>query len=202
MIAQLTGIVKHTGTAHLIIDVNGVGYLVYTSKQTIAHLTGDIVCLYVETLMKSEQLALYGFSTREEQSCFNLLITVQGVGPKMAISILSALMPAQVFGSIRTQDHMSFTQAEGVGPKLAQRIVRELKDKAGQVDTVFMPNSTASDPMRAHIRNDALSALLNLGYKRSDAEAVFNKIAEKESMTVSALITCALKKLDRSSYDY
>lgn len=196
MIAQLTGIVTQVSATHLIIDVQGVGYLVHTSKHTLSNISDGTIRLHIETIMKSEQLSLYGFLTDEEQSCFNLLITVQGVGPKMGISILSSLTPEQVMRGIHMQDHTEFTQADGVGPKLAQRIVRELKGKSIHKNTSHLPGALPSKPTDTR-HNDATSALLNLGYKRHEAETALRNIPDMTDMSISDIITSALKLLDR-----
>ena len=132
MIAKLTGSLDSRYDTSVVIDVNGVGYALLCSQNTLQDLPGEgAACvLFVEPLIRSESITLFGFSSETERSAFRLLLTVQGVGGKVCLAILSVLTPLQIQNNILSQDHVPFTQADGVGPKLAQRIVRELKDKA------------------------------------------------------------------------
>ena len=187
MIAKLTGLLYTVGEDRAIVDVAGVGYLVYCSARTLANLpgAGDPVALLIETHVREDHIHLYGFSDSGERDWFRLLSTVQGVGARMALAILSALPPAELVRAIATQDKATLTRASGVGPKLATRIVAELKDKAGQIflgPVVALPGGRAADA-EAQIPipyDDAISALVNLGYqarrglwrgRRSDARA-------------------------------
>lgn len=176
MIAKLTGIVDTLGENFLIIDVNGVGYLVSCSACTLrdAGSKGERITLFIETLMRAESLQLYGFATQEEQSCFRLLITVQGVGMRMALSLLSALSSSDLYQAISVQDKTALTRADGVGPKLAGRIVAELKDKIPT--DISLPSNTYIHPSSLSPDiEEAASALVNLGYKRLEAVAAVSK---------------------------
>lgn len=201
MIAKLTGLVDTVSENTLILDVNGVGYLLNCGRQTLSNLPPkeQTVILYVETLMRAEQLTLYGFGTPQEKDCFNTLMTVQGVGGRMALAILSALTPDRLFQAISLQEPTLLTQADGVGPKLANRIVQELKDKVGKLLTSDAGISTEKRAAPANESNngEALSALLNLGYRRAEAiEAVAKAHLEAgDSATLNTLIPLALKKL-------
>lgn len=176
MIAKLTGMLDTVGEDRAIVDVSGVGYLVYCSARTLANLpgAGDPVVLLIETHVREDHIHLYGFADSAERDWFRLLSTVQGVGARMALAILSALPPAELVRAIAAQDETTLTRASGVGPKLAARIVAELKDKAGQIflgPVVALPGGRAADA-EAQIPipyDDAISALVNLGYQRAEA---------------------------------
>jgi Holliday junction DNA helicase RuvA len=202
MIAKLKGRVDTVGDTWAIIDVQGVGYLLSCSRQTLSNLPklGECAEILVETMMKAEQLTLYGFLTPAEKEYFKILITVQGIGGRMALSILSVAVPSVLSQAILSQQETILTQADGVGPKLAARIVRELKDKVGKLD---MGGVTAHTPMedsgqRSH--QEALSALTNLGYRRTEAlEVLSGVIREHGTLSVETLIAHALKKLSLTS---
>ncbi len=176
MIAKLTGLLDTVGEDRAIVDVSGVGYLVFCSARTLANLpgAGDPVVLLIETHVREDHIHLYGFADSAERDWFRLLSTVQGVGARMALAILSALPPAELVRAIAAQDEATLTRPSGVGPKLAARIVAELKDKAGQIflgPVVALPGGRAADA-EAQIPipyDDAISALVNLGYQRAEA---------------------------------
>lgn len=195
MIAKLTGQIDHKENGHIILDVNGVGYALWCSAYTAQDLpsVGGGCSLYVEPLFRSETLTLFGFLTIEERSLFRLLLTVQGVGGRVCMSLLSALSSDQLRAAILAEDHQPLTKAEGVGPKVAQRIVRELKDKvvgsvSGSLSTCFTPSQ---------LETEALSALINLGYKKTEVAVVLQKLMKdhKEELTLPQLIPLALKEL-------
>lgn len=199
MIAKLTGKIDSRTESSVVVDVNGVGYFLMCSRNTLNDLPieASACVLFVEPLIRSESIILFGFSREEERSIFRLLLTVQGVGGKVCIAILSVLTPSDIAKSIASQDHVPFTEADGVGPKVAQRIVRELKDKVGQFigkdlsSGVSLPRSTSS------LHQEAISALVNLGYKRQQAvEAVHLVMQEDNSpIPLGQLIPLALKQL-------
>lgn len=194
MIAKLKGLVDTLKESSLILDVQGVGYLVHASRETLSQLrVGDAATLWVETVMKTEQLVLYGFGSPEEKACFNLLVTVQGVGGRMALALLSIGNTGRLLQSIGAQDATFLTQADGVGPKLANRIVQELK---GKVQKLGIPAGGGSSTPVAPLQQEALSALMNLGYRRTEAMDTL-VLAEKENPEVGleGLIAQALKKL-------
>ncbi|HEY8190996.1 MAG TPA: Holliday junction branch migration protein RuvA, partial [Alphaproteobacteria bacterium] len=177
MIAKLSGILDSTAQNTLIIDVNGVGYEVHASARTMARLgmKGDPVSLLIDTHVREDALTLFGFIDSMEQQWFRLLYSVQGVGPKAALAILSTCPVERLGFAIASGDATALRQAEGVGPKLATRIVTELKDKVGKIDlalpgkgvkSVAVSGITAGEPS---VDNDAVSALVNLGYARADA---------------------------------
>lgn len=218
MIAKLKGIIDTIGEESCIIDVNGVGYLVFASTKTLGRLNvGEAANILIETVVREESISLYGFFSALEKEWFLTLTKVQGVGAKVCLSILSALAPQQISQAIAAQDKASFTRANGVGPKLAARIVTELKDK---IVTIPISASTTTaelakeldmdateetngyvDMLEARAENpdmmeDALSALVNLGYQRLEAYRITNQvlITHPEISEVSELIRLSLKE--------
>ncbi len=171
MIAKLTGLVDSSGAGWAVVDVSGVGYLVHCSGRTLAALPGqgEPVSLLIETHVREDHIHLYGFPEAAERDWFRLLSTVQGVGARMAMAILSALAPGDLIQAIAAQDKPALTRANGVGPKLAVRIVTELKDKAGQF--ALGPAAALAGPAAGvpPLSEDAISALVNLGYQRGEA---------------------------------
>lgn len=217
MIAKLRGIVDTIGDEYCILDVNGVGYLVFASAKTLSRLKiGDTANILVETVVREESISLYGFFSALEKEWFLTLTKVQGVGAKVCLSILSALSPNQLAQAIAAQDKASFTRANGVGPKLAARIVTELKDKIVTIPVAAAATTAElakeldmdaneqtdnyEDNLIARADNpsameDALSALVNLGYQRLDAYRVVNQVLiEHPDVDVSELIRLSLKE--------
>lgn len=201
MIAKLTGLIDTIGETSLILDVNGVGYLVSCSGRTLNTIghKGEQATLHIETIMRAESLHLYGFSDSAEQDCFRLLTTVQGVGTRMALSLLSAFSSSDIYQAIGTQDKTTLTRADGVGPKLASRIVTELKDKMPK-DLAYT-TTTYSPLPPSPVVDEALSALVNLGYRRFEAMTAINKAQQDlgESATLNDLIRQGLSLLSRSA---
>lgn len=206
MIAKLKGLVDSLGDDHAVVDVGGVGYLVFCSGRTLGRLqTGTAAALHVETHVREDHIHLYGFADVGERDWFNLLTTVQGVGAKVALAILSVAGPEQLLQTIAAQDKAMLTRASGVGPKLAVRILTELKDKAGKMSLGgFVPSpggAAISVPVSAGgaVMEDAISALVNLGYKRLEAFEAVGVVAKElgEGAESSALIRHALKRLGK-----
>ena len=163
MIASLSGVVDQRRADGVVLDVNGVGYLVFASARTLGRVpaAGEPMRFLVETHVREDHIHLYGFADEGERGAFRLLTTVQGVGAKLALAILSVLAPEGLTTAIMAQDKAALARAEGVGPKLAQRIVNELRDKVGGI--VLGPSAQAA-PEAAHgAAADAVSALVNLG---------------------------------------
>jgi Holliday junction DNA helicase RuvA len=197
MIAQLTGRVDALSDGACVIDVGGVGYLVQASSRTLSALPKPPAQtrLLIETHVREDAILLYGFADAAERDWFRLLTTVQGVGGKVALAILSALAPRDLIGAIAAGDKASLTRAPGVGPRLAVRLLTELRDKAGT-----MPSSTgvAYTPIPAGgIADDALSALVNLGYRRPEAQPIVTRNLERlgTGATLDALIRDSLRDL-------
>ncbi len=178
MIALLTGMVAAMEDGRCVIDVAGVGYLVHGSTRTLAALPNPpgVARVLIETQVREDAITLYGFTDPAERDWFRLLLTVQGVGAKVALGLLSALSPRELVGAIAAGDKASLNRAPGVGPKLAIRLLSELKEKAGGMPTgtgvVFVPPAGG-------VEADALSALVNLGYRRQEALAAVQRVMER-----------------------
>jgi Holliday junction DNA helicase RuvA len=203
MIARLTGTIDALERDRAIVDVAGVGYLVRASSRTLsAFAAGDRATLLVETIVREDAIDLYAFATAAERDWFRLLTTVQGVGAKVALSLLSALSAPELARAIATGDRSMITRADGVGPKLANRLASELKDKVSALG-VAMPvatgSGTAAPPEAGGAAEDAISALVNLGYRRPEAVAAVERAAARlgEGARTEALIAGALKELAR-----
>ena len=214
MIGKLSGLIDFVDDKSLILDVNGVGYIVSASKHTLSRIggQGEAVKLFIELIVREDSLTMYGFLSRHEQNWFKLLCSVQGVGAKAGLAILSVASPEKLGVIIASQDKTGLTQADGVGPKLATRILTELKDKASTlaVPVEGLPTdsviTTESMTMPADNKNnessldqDALSALVNLGYARADAYSAIMQVKAtiSDEQDLSALIRLSLKELSQ-----
>ena len=207
MIAQLSGRLISADLTNLILDVQGVGYLVHATGRTLAQIgqPGDMVTLVTELLVREDSLTLYGFLDTAEQAAFRMLQTVQGVGAKAALSILTTLPSDELSQAILAGDKAMVSRADGIGPKLAQRIINELAQKLpaslttgpapfGPASAGGLEDTSADTGQR--LAQDALSALVNLGYSRSEAFAAVSQTKQNEEAgNVSALIALALKQL-------
>lgn len=213
MIAKLRGKVDTIGDDFCIVDVNGVGYLVFASAKSLGKLKiGAEASLLIETVVREDSISLFGFADAWEKEWFTTLTKVQGVGAKVCLAILSVLAPMQLAQAVSAQDKNSFTRASGVGPKLAARIVTELKDKivtvpvsefAKEINMDMTPNeqtanyedvlvAQADDPAKIE---DAISALVNLGYQRLEAYKAVNQAAlNAPDADMFELIKLALKE--------
>ena len=185
MIASLSGRLEALEADRCVIDVNGVGYLVQASTRTLAALNPApaMTRLLIETQVREDAITLYGFAEPSERDWFRLLLTVQGVGAKVALNLLSALSPADLVNAIAAGDRASLTRAAGVGAKLAIRLLSELRDKAGAMPAgPGLPAPVAAGGVEA----DALSALAHLGYRRGEAypvvTAVFKRLGEEAGL--------------------
>jgi Holliday junction DNA helicase RuvA len=203
MIGKLKGVIDSYGEDHVILDVNGVGYLVHCSARTLQELppAGQVATLSIETYVREDQIRLFGFMTDVEREWFRLLQTVQGVGAKVALAVLGALKPADLASAIAMRDKAMVARTPGVGPKVAERIVTELKDKApayAEVDPALVRLSGALEDRRApQPISDAVSALVNLGYGQPQAAAAIAAAARSagEGAEVKTLIGLGLKEL-------
>ena len=230
MIAKLRGIVDFIGEDSVIIDVNGVGYLVFASRRTLTMLPpkGGEAGLMIETHVREDHIHLYGFADNAEKQWFALLTTVQGVGAKVALALLSVLSPTDLLRAIAAQDTTALCRAPGIGPKVATRVVGELKDKASRLNLgpVAAPAAPVAPPAVTSSKKsaksakpaadvsidtgdaapvvddgavlaDAVSALVNLGYGRSEAFGAVGKAAQQagEDKTLDTLIRLGLKEL-------
>lgn len=200
MIAHLKGLLASTGLDNAVIDVGGVGYLVGMSSRSLGALgtVGEAVTVHTEMLVGEDFMRLVGFSTETERDWFRILIGVQGVGARVALAILSALEPADLHRAIAAQDKAMVARANGVGPKLAERIVRELKDKVGAIATGPLPIGGGASPaaVAAGPQSDALSALTSLGFKPGEASIAVNAAIEElgDAASLDALVRLALRK--------
>jgi holliday junction DNA helicase RuvA len=207
MIAKLAGIVDSISPDGAVIDVGGVGYLAFCSTRTIGRLPppGGAVRLLVETHVREDHIHLYGFIDEAERDWFRLLTTVQGVGARLALAILSAVMPEALLLAIVAQDKAMLARADGVGPRLATRIVNELRDKAGGLalaptsPTSPGPGLAAMPPVAAGAIADAVSALENLKIGRAEAYGAITAAAREvgDNAAVEALIEAGLRELGK-----
>ncbi|MBO6807740.1 Holliday junction branch migration protein RuvA [Thalassospira sp.] len=229
MIAKLRGIVDFIGEDSVIIDVNGVGYLVFASRRTLSMLPpkGGDAGLMIETHVREDHIHLYGFADNAEKQWFALLTTVQGVGAKVALALLSVLTPTDLLRALAAQDTTALCRAPGIGPKVATRIVGELKDKAAKLNLgpVAAPAAPAVEDAKPAAKSkktakpapdvsadtapaepvvddsvvlaDAVSALVNLGYGRSEAFGAVGKAAQQagDDKSIDTLIRLGLKEL-------
>ncbi len=190
MIGRLTGKIEIIDNESVIVDVSGVGYLVYVSSKTISKMeTGVTASLLIETYVREDLIQLFGFLSAEEKDCFLKLNLVSGVGTKVALAILSALSPAEVATAIASKDKEAFRSISGIGPKLAERILLELKDK-----TFSSINNIHIAGAKPDILNDSISALVNLGINKNDAYLTVKKVLETQSdADINEIIMAALK---------
>lgn len=203
MIARLAGVVVMRGADHCVIDVGGVGYLVHATTPTLAALPAPpaVATLLIETHLREDALTLYGFAAAAERDWFRLLTTVQGVGAKVALAVLATLPPRALIAAIAAGDRAALTRAPGVGAKLAARLLTELHERAGTMPgaegggTIPMGESAIGEGAAG----DALSALLNLGYRRPDAQAAVARAARElgPAAGLDGLIRASLRLLAR-----
>lgn len=198
MIAKLKGLLDSTGIDHAVIDVQGVGYLVGASSRTLAALgrVGEACTVYTEMLVSQDSIRLMGFASADERDWFRLLTGVQGVGGRVALAILSALEPVDLHRAVATGDKAMIGRANGVGPKLAARIVNELKDKIGAAAIgPGMAAGGSAAPVSSHAA-DAVSALQNLGFRPVEASSAVAaaEVELGDGATLDALVRLALKK--------
>ena len=222
MIAKLKGIIENIGEDCCIIDVNGVGYLVNMSSRSLSKLQhGEYASLLIETVIKEDSITLFGFQSPWEKEWFNTLTKIQGVGGKVCLSILSVLSPAELSQAVSAQDKTLFLRANGVGPKLATRLITELKDKIvtipteylatkdlntvinedqKQTPTTYSPKQETPDETDETYKKteDVTSALSNLGYQKIDAYRVASEICLKNpDKDLATLIRLALKEFNQ-----
>ena len=205
MIAQLKGQIVASDLTYLVLDVMGVGYQVFASGRSLSQLggIGSEVTVLTELVVREDSMTLYGFASEGERSAFRLLQTVQGVGAKAALSILTVLTPDELAQAILAGDKAMVARADGIGPKLALRIVNELAQKtdslAGAGMAATSDASTSTDTQTAAqnmVMQDALSALVNLGYSRTEAFTALQTVQKQDTDgDISALIAAALKQM-------
>ncbi len=205
MIGKLTGVVDSTGEDWVILDVNGVGYLVHCSVKTLEALPsrGEAARLFIETQIREDQIRLVGFTSEVEREWFRLLLTVQGVGSRVALSVLGTLNASDLASAVALQDKAMIARAPGVGPKVAARIAAELKDKAPAIVGIDMGvirlQSELGDRIAPKPAAEAVSALVNLGYGQMQASAAIAAAMREagEGAETARLIRLGLKELSR-----
>ena len=199
MIAQLTGRVDALEDGRCVIDVAGVGYLVHASSRTLAALPAApaVAKVLIETHVREDAIQLFGFADTSERDWFRLLTTVQGVGPRVALSILSTLSPRDLIGAIAARDQGSLSRAPGVGARLAARLLTELKDKVGAMPSSPGVSIPAAAPVPAGVAGDAASALVNLGYRAADARAAVARVVDRlgDGTSLDSVIRESLREL-------
>ena len=204
MISQLSGKIISSDDKSLIVDVNGVGYQVFCSLQTLIDLkdSNETITILTEFIVREDSQSLYGFSGELEKKWFNLLISVQGVGAKAAIAILSSITIDELGYAISNSEKSTVTKAEGVGPKIAGRIINELKDKIpeSQIKPLFA-NYMDQNNKDKELVEDAISALSNLGYNKNNVKNIVIELYEdSKDISLSELISKSLKKLGNKSW--
>lgn len=204
MIGKLKGTVDEIGEDHVVVDVHGVGYVVYCSSRTLSRLSvGEAAVLQIETYVREDQLRLFGFMSALERDWFRLLQSVQGVGSKVALAVLSVLTPGDLANAIALQDKTAVSRAPGVGPKVAIRILTELKNKApafaGEAGPAIGLKQELGEGVAPAPVADAVSALTNLGYSRDQAASAVAAAmkAGGEGASSATLIRLGLKELSR-----
>ena len=205
MIGKLKGTIDEIGEDHVVVDVHGVGYVAFCSSRTLGRLgsPGEAVILFIETYVREDQFRLFGFLSALEREWFRLLQSVQGVGSKVALAVLSTLTPGEIANAIALQDKTSISRAPGVGPKVAIRIVTELKNKApafaGEAAASIGLKQELGEGVAAAPVSDAVSALTNLGYSRDQAANAIAAALKNggEGADSAKLIRLGLKELAR-----
>lgn len=197
MFEYIRGVLQYKGTDYCVIDVNGVGFKIFTSHITASGIgqAGETVTLYTYMNVKEDDISLFGFASKEELSVFNMLISVSGVGPKMGIAVLAAMSPSEFSLAVATGDYKAISKSKGIGPKLAQRIVLELKDKINKdIKSQEQTPEESFEPVpTGYISNDAISALMVLGYSSKEASKLVAKVY-KDGMTLEETVRQALKQ--------
>lgn len=197
MIAYLEGKLIEKNPTHLILDVNGVGYSVNIPVSSYSHLgeIGEIVKILTYQYVREDELKLFGFSTKPEKDLFELLISVNGVGPKVALGILSSISVEDFQRSILEEDLDVLTHISGVGKKIAQRLIVELKEKLSKVDLRVEKGVEVKERIGISIEDEAVLALVSLGYNKFDARKAVEKVSSESegSMPIEELIKRALK---------
>lgn len=196
MIARLKGVLAESAADHVVLDVGGVGYLVWCSARTLTAIgeVGGDVLLFTEMQVREDAITLYGFGSAAERDAFRLLTSVQGVGGRVALAILSVLDAGELAKAVASGDKAMVARANGVGPKLAMRIVNELKDKMGGLPAG--PGLAPATVAKGGTAADALSALANLGFRPAEASAAVGAAVEElgDGATLDAVVRLALRK--------
>ena len=195
MIASLKGTIVFKSPTYTIVEVRGVGYKVYLSSRTLEKLPiiGQEVFLFIHTAVREDDISLFGFVEENEKSLFEKLITVNGIGNKLALTILSGIPPEELLVAIRREDLVRLTSVPGIGKKTAERMIVDLKDKL--MDLLATNASTTPKDGPMGLFEEALSALLNLGYQRNLAERTLSRIPLEEGIALESLVRQALRSM-------
>ncbi|MBP3391751.1 MAG: Holliday junction branch migration protein RuvA [Clostridia bacterium] len=199
MFEYLSGILKYRTESYCVLDVGGVGFRIYTSSQGAMAVgnVGEQVTFYIYMSVKEDDISLYGFASRDELASFEMLISVSGVGPKVALCVLAAMSPSDFSLAVATGDYKSISRSKGVGPKLAQRIILELKDKIAkdlQGDITSSGGNVPGPIPAGYISEDAVAALMVLGYSSKEASDAVRKVYQ-DGMQVEEVVRLALKNI-------
>lgn len=199
MIASLTGILRFKSPGHITVEVNGVGYRVFIPLSTFYELAeeGSPIVLNVFTAVREDAIHLYGFRTPAEKQLFELLLSVNGIGPKLAINLLSGVSSADFIRAVFTEDRQTLTKIPGVGKKMAERMILELRDRVVKLAPQEPREEARAERPLDAVREDALSALVNLGYKKSAAKTVVDRILDDpaKGLALETILKRALKEL-------
>jgi len=199
MIASLTGILRFKSPGHITVEVNGVGYRVFIPLSTFYELAdeGSPIALNVYTAVREDAIHLYGFRTPEEKQIFELLLSVNGIGPKLAIGLLSGVSPADFIRAVFMEDRQTLTKIPGVGKKTAERMILELRDRVIKLVPQGEREESKEEVTLDTVREDALSALVNLGYKKSMAKTVLDRVLHEagDGLVLEEALKRALKEL-------
>ena len=199
MIAYISGALVSAGENYIVIDNHGMGYRIFVSGKFLEHIPayGTQIKIYTHMYIREDELTLYGFHSEEELSVFRILIGISGVGPKVAMAILTALTIQELQLAVISEDAKTISKANGVGTKGASRIILELKDKLKMEDMMdaAYERSIVQDTQDVNAARDAILALVNLGYSNSEAALAVKKIGDTSQMDIEAILKAALKKL-------
>ncbi len=197
MIAQISGNLAHKVPGEVVVDVGGIGYQVFIPLNVFYGLPeiGHRVNLYIHTHVREDALQLFGFGGLEEKQVFLLLISVAGIGPKLAINILSGIPAVELVHAVKHGDQIRLVSIPGVGKKLAERIILELKDKLITLDSPVVPSAAQTNG--SQVMQDAISALVNLGYRKAEVEKNVREIIEVGRQDLEAVIMEALRRMSR-----
>lgn len=199
MIAYISGALVSAGENYIVIDNHGMGYRIFVSGKFLEHIPayGTQIKIYTHMYIREDELTLYGFYSEEELSVFRILIGISGVGPKVAMAILTALTIQELQLAVISEDAKTISKANGVGAKGASRIILELKDKLKMEDMMdaAYEQSIVQDTQDVNAARDAILALVNLGYSNSEAALAVKKIGDTSQMDIEAILKAALKKL-------
>lgn len=198
MIHFVRGSLEETGTDYVVLDNHGIGYLIYTSASVLDELPprGEMVHMYTYMYVREDQMNLYGFLTRDDLEIFKMLISVSGIGPKGALGILSTISPNQFRFAVLAGDSKAISKAPGIGPKTAQKLIIELKDKL-KLEDAFEEESTSvqKNELAPNAQKEAMMALVSLGYSETEAYKALKKIDASPDMDSEALLKLALKQM-------